>query len=64
MSGIVTCTDDLDLEIAVAAVALSGARGRFDRCPSGENRSRVDEAAAEVDRLLDQRLVVAQLSTA
>jgi hypothetical protein len=64
MSGIVTCTDDLDLEIAVAAVALSGARGRFDRCPNAENQLRVDEAGAEVDRLLDQRLVLARLSTA
>jgi hypothetical protein len=64
MSGIVTCTDDLDLEIAIAAAALSGARGRFDRCPSPENQLRVDEAGAEVDRLLDERLVVSRMTVA
>jgi hypothetical protein len=62
MNPIVTSTDELDLEIAVAFIALSSARGRFDRCPSAENEKRVDEAAAEVDELLDQRLVVTQLA--
>jgi hypothetical protein len=64
MSRIVPSTDDLDVEIAVVAVVLSGARGRFDRCPSAENQRRIDEAAAEVDLLLDQRLVLCQLAEA
>jgi hypothetical protein len=50
---------ELDLAISVAYVALSGARQRFDRCPSGENQQRIDEALAEVDRLLDARLTAA-----
>ena len=62
MNPIVTSTDELDLEISVAFIALGSARGRFDRCPSAENQRRVDEAAAEVDGLLDQRLVVTQLT--
>jgi hypothetical protein len=57
MSPIVTRVDELDLEISLAFIALGSARARFDRCPSGENERRVDEAVAEVDRLLDQRLV-------
>ncbi|WP_448627546.1 hypothetical protein [Geodermatophilus sp. URMC 64] len=64
MSAIVTSTDELDLEISVAFIALGSARGRFDRCPSGENQRRVDEATAEMDRLLDQRLVLRQLAEA
>jgi len=64
MSPIVTSVDEIDLEISVAYIALGSARGRFDRCPSGENQHRVDEAAAEMDRLLDQRLVLQQLANA
>ena len=64
MNPIVTGTDELDLEISVAFIALGSARGRFDRCPSAENQQRVDEAAAEVDQLLDQRLLVTQLAAA
>ena len=64
MSRILTNVDELDLEISVAYIALGSARGRFDRCPSGENQHRVDEAVAEMDRLLDQRLVLAQLAEA
>jgi hypothetical protein len=64
MSRIVISVDELDLEIAVAHIALGSARGRFDRCPSGENQVRVDAAEAEVDRLLDQRLVVSRLTAA
>ncbi len=56
MSGSTTIFDELDLEISVASIALSGARQRFLRCPSAENAERVSEALAEVDRLLDQRL--------
>jgi hypothetical protein len=58
MGHIVTGVDELDLEISVAFIALGSARTRFDRCPSGENQRRVDEAVAEVDRLLDERLVL------
>ena len=59
---IVTSTDDLDLEIAAAGVVLGSARGRFERCPSAENQALIDEAQAEVDRLLDQRLVLQGLT--
>ena len=58
MSPSVTSVDELDLEISVAYIALGGARSVFSRCPSAENQRRVDDAAAEVDRLLDQRLAV------
>ena len=64
MNPIVTSVDEIDLEISVAYIALGSARGRFHRCPSGENQRRVDEAAAEMDRLLDQRLVLRQLADA
>jgi hypothetical protein len=53
-------TDVLDLEISLAYVALVGARGVFDRCPSAENEQRVTETAAEVDRLLDRRLTASR----
>ena len=56
MSASVTSTDELDLEISVAYIALTGARERFLRCPSAENAERVSDALGEVDRLLDQRL--------
>jgi hypothetical protein len=48
--------DQLDLEIALAHVAVGAARRMRTRCPSAENDQRVDDAVAEVDRLLDQRL--------
>jgi hypothetical protein len=64
MSRILTSVDELDLEISVAYIALGSVRGRFERCPSAENQVRVDEAEAEMDRLLDQRLVVTQLNAA
>ena len=64
MSPIVTSVDEIDLEISVAYIALGSARGRFDRCPSGENQRWIDEAAAEMDRLLDQRLILRQLADA
>jgi hypothetical protein len=62
MSTIVTSVTELDLEISVAYIALGSARGRFDRCPSAENQLRIDEAAADMDRLLDQRLLLQQLA--
>ena len=58
MSPIVTSVDEIDVEISVAYIALGGARGLFERCPSAENERRVAAAEAEVDRLLDQRLAV------
>ena len=56
MSPSVTTIDEIDLEISVAYIALGSARSLFGRCPSAENRSRVDAAETEVDRLLDERL--------
>ena len=64
MSRIVTSVDELDLEISVAYIALGSVRGRFDRCPSAENQRRIDEATADMDRLLDQRLLLRQLADA
>jgi hypothetical protein len=58
MSTRVTSTAEIDLEISIAWIALGGARGRFSRCPSGENELRVDEAEAELNRLLDRRIAV------
>ena len=52
-------TWEIDLAIAVAAVAVGEARRAEMRCPSGENAQRVAEAQAAVDALLDQRLAAA-----
>ena len=52
----VTSAAEIDLEIAVASVALSGAREGYTRCPSAENARLLDAATAEIDRLLDERL--------
>jgi|tagenome__1003787_1003787.scaffolds.fasta_scaffold17775871_1 hypothetical protein len=49
----------LDLEISVAGIALSAARGLWTHCPSSENERRVQEAMADLDALLDQRLAKA-----
>ena len=49
-------TEDIDLEISVANITLGWARRVWTRCPVGENQCRVDEAEAEVNRLLDRRL--------
>ncbi len=59
MSPSITSVDEIDLEISVAFIALGSARGLWRRCPSAENERRVDEAEAEVNRLLDQRLAAA-----
>jgi hypothetical protein len=49
-------TEEIDLAIAVAAVAVGVARHAEERCPSAENTQRVADAVAAVDALLDQRL--------
>jgi hypothetical protein len=54
----ITCIENLDLEISVAYLTLGGARDLWTRCPVAENQRRVDAAEAEVNRLLDRRLVV------
>jgi hypothetical protein len=54
-----TCIENLDLEISVAYITLGGARELWSRCPDAENQRRVDEAEAEVNRLLERRLAVA-----
>ena len=59
MSPTITSLDEIDLDIAVAYIALGVARGAFTRCPSAENEQRVTDAAAGVDRLLDARLAAA-----
>ncbi|MGK5111720.1 MULTISPECIES: hypothetical protein [unclassified Geodermatophilus] len=56
MTRTVTSLDDLDLEIAVAYIALGVARSTWAHCPSGENTRLVEEAQASVDALLDERL--------
>jgi hypothetical protein len=54
----ITCIENLDLEISVAYITLGGARAVWARCPVVENQRRVDEAEAEVNRLLDRRFAV------
>ncbi len=49
-------TQEIDLAITVAAVAVGAARRAEERCPSAENAQRVADAVAAVDDLLDQRL--------
>jgi len=56
MSPTVTSIDEIDLDIAVAYIALGAARSGFARCPSGENQRLVDDAEDAVNRLLDARL--------
>jgi hypothetical protein len=52
-------TEEIDLAIAVAYVALGVARSAEAHCPSAENAQRVADAVAAVDALLDQRLAAA-----
>ncbi len=52
-------TEEIDLAITVAAVAVGAARRAEERCPSAENAQRVADAVAAVDALLDQRLAAA-----
>ena len=59
MTRTVTSIEALDLEIAVAYIALGVARSAEAHCPSAENTRWVAEATAAVDALLDQRLAAA-----
>jgi hypothetical protein len=59
MTRTVTSIEALDLEIAVAYIALGVARSAAAHCPSAENARRVADAEADVDALLDQRLAAA-----
>ena len=59
MTRTVTSVEALDLEIAVAYIALGVARSAAAHSPSAENARRVADAEAEVDALLDQRLAAA-----
>jgi hypothetical protein len=54
-----TSVETLDLEIAIAHIALGVARSAAARSPSAENARRVVEAEADVDALLDERLAAA-----
>ena len=58
MNHSMTCIENLDLEISVAYITLGGAREVWAGCPVVANQQRVDEAEAEVNRLLDRRLAV------
>ena len=64
MSSSIVTIEELDLEISLAHIGVGGARAAFARCPSAENQQRVEEAVAEVDRLLDQRLAALSRSSA
>ena len=59
MTRTVTSIEALDLEIAVAYIALGVARSAAAHSPSAENVRQVAEAEADVDALLDQRLAAA-----
>jgi hypothetical protein len=48
--------DQLELDLTLASIALGVARARFDRCGSATNTRLLEEAVADVDRLLDERL--------
>ena len=54
-----TNVETLDLEIAIAHIALGVARSAAARSPSAENARRVTEAEADVDAVLDERLTAA-----
>ena len=55
MSTSVTSLDQIDLEIALAYIALGAVRTAWVRCPTGENARKAEEAQADVDRLLELR---------
>jgi hypothetical protein len=59
MTRTVTSIEALDLEIAVAYIALGVARSAAAHSPSAANTRQVAEAEADVDALLDQRLAAA-----
>ncbi|MGY1805229.1 hypothetical protein ACI78T_18250 [Blastococcus sp. SYSU D00922] len=52
------CIENLDLEISIAYITLGGAREVWNRSPVDANQRRVLAAEAEVNRLLERRLVV------
>lgn len=56
MSPSVTTIEEIDLEISVAYIALGSVRGRFERSPNADTARLLEQAQAEVDRLLDERL--------
>jgi hypothetical protein len=56
MSPTVVAVDQVDLDLALAAVALGVARTRFEHSGSAENTRLLEEAQAQVDLLLDERL--------
>ena len=49
--------DQIDLDIALAFIALGVARSTHLRCPSPENAVAVEHAECAVDGLLDARLI-------
>jgi hypothetical protein len=55
-----TSLDQIDLNIAVAFIALGVARSAFTRCPSPENAQVVTNAESAVDGLLDERSAACQ----
>ncbi len=55
MSTPVVSLDALDLDLALASVALGVAREMWVHCASAANTRRLEEAQAEVDALLDVR---------
>jgi hypothetical protein len=60
MSPTVTSLEQIDLEIAVAFVALGVARTAHAHSPSGENAAAVAAAERAVDRLLDARIAASR----
>jgi hypothetical protein len=60
MSPTVTSLDEIDLEIAVAYIALGAARTACERCPSGDNERAVDAAEGALNALLDARLAASR----
>jgi hypothetical protein len=60
VSPTVTSIAQIDLDIAVAFVALGAARTSFTHCPSGENQRRVDEAESALNRALEARFAAQQ----
>jgi hypothetical protein len=56
MTRTVTTIDAIDLEIALAYIALGVARSSEAHCPSAANARSVAQAEATVNALLDLRL--------
>lgn len=47
----------IDAELKIAALFLDGARQKYRRSPSPENAQALERARADIDRLLDHRLL-------